>query len=107
MGSEDIFLLGRSIGTGVATHFASHNKVGGLILVSPFTSINDIVEKKSGFFLAPVTSAVRNRFESVKAIPSVLCPTLFIHGEDDTFITPAHSVTLHANSGAASKRLLR
>jgi hypothetical protein len=41
----DILLFGRSIGTGPATIVASRRKPGGLILMSAFKSIRDVVRE--------------------------------------------------------------
>ena len=45
--SERLIILGRSIGTGPASHIAT-NKCHSLILVSPFTSIHDLSSKLMG-----------------------------------------------------------
>lgn len=47
---KDIFLFGRSIGSGPATHLASKKKPGTLILMCPYTSIRSIVKDLVGTF---------------------------------------------------------
>jgi pimeloyl-ACP methyl ester carboxylesterase len=45
----DILLMGRSMGSGPATHLASINqKIACLILLSPFTSLKDAVKSLLG-----------------------------------------------------------
>jgi predicted alpha/beta hydrolase family esterase len=40
---KNVYVIGRSIGTGPATHVASlFKKIGGLILISPFSSIKEV-----------------------------------------------------------------
>ena len=46
---RDIILLGRSLGSGPATHIASKYEPGGLILMSPYTSIKSVASNKVGF----------------------------------------------------------
>ena len=46
---KDIILLGRSLGSGPATHIASKFEPGGLILMSPYTSIKSVATNKVGF----------------------------------------------------------
>ena len=47
---KDIIILGRSLGSGPATHLASKFQPGGLILMSPLTSIKHIASSKVGWF---------------------------------------------------------
>ena len=46
---KDIILLGRSLGSGPATYLAANNEPGGLILMSPYTSIKSVANGKVGF----------------------------------------------------------
>lgn len=45
---DKIIVLGRSIGTGPATYLASAKKIACLALVSPFTSLRDLIKDKVG-----------------------------------------------------------
>jgi len=112
---EDIILLGRSIGTGAATHLAANHPVGGIVLVSAFTSIRNILdvtyskEGKGKGALNFLGGLVQNRFDSLREIRNVACPTVFIHGDKDNLVKVGHAVELHAACGAAEhqKSLLR
>ena len=46
---KDIILLGRSLGSGPATHISAKYEPGGLILMSPYTSIKSVANNKVGF----------------------------------------------------------
>mmetsp|Transcript_46796 Transcript_46796/g.61922 ORF Transcript_46796/g.61922 Transcript_46796/m.61922 type:complete len:107 (-) Transcript_46796:556-876(-) len=46
---KDIILLGRSLGSGPATYIAANHEPGGLILMSPYTSIKSVATGKVGF----------------------------------------------------------
>ena len=86
---DDIFVLGRSIGTGPAIYLASNQKPQGLILISPFKSIKSIKGGFLGFFLLDI-------FKSIDIIDKVTSPTLFIHGKNDHLIEYTHSKELLA-----------
>ena len=80
------------MGSGPATHLASSIPgIGGLILLSPFTSLKDAVRTLLGKFPALL---VRDRFVNRAKIQSVKCPTLIIHGKLDTLIPCSHSQEL-------------
>merc|ERR1719162_338772 len=88
---SQIILFGRSLGSGPAVYLASQYPVGGLILVSAFSSIKGAVQSIVGRFLA---WTFHERFPNYKIIANVSCPTLFIHGERDGLIPPEHSLRL-------------
>lgn len=46
---KDIILLGRSLGSGPATYLSASHNPGGLILMSPYTSIKSVATGKVGF----------------------------------------------------------
>jgi acetyl esterase/lipase len=48
---ENLFILGRSIGTGPSVYLSSKKKPAGLILISPFTSIRAVAENLVGNLL--------------------------------------------------------
>jgi len=52
---EHLLIYGRSIGTGPAIKAAELGLVGGVVLVSPYTSIRDIVETHVGSVMSLVT----------------------------------------------------
>lgn len=88
---KDIILIGRSIGTGAATHLASCRNVGSLILVSGCTSVKAAVKDYAGriarlFF--------EERFDNLEKIKKVTCPVLIIHGLLDKLIPFRQSIEL-------------
>jgi fermentation-respiration switch protein FrsA (DUF1100 family) len=89
---SDILLFGRSMGTGLATHLASTiSSIGGLILLSPFTPLRDAVRTLLGKIPSLI---VRDRFVNRTKVQTVKCPTLIIHGRNDTLIPCSHSQEL-------------
>jgi len=87
LNDEDIYVIGRSIGTGPAVYLASKKKPESLILISPFKSIKSVKGAFIGFFLLDI-------FNSIDIIDKVTCPVLFIHGKDDHLINYSHSEEL-------------
>ena len=88
---HNIILLGRSVGTGPATHLASKYEVGGLVLVAGYTSLKKLVGDHFG---KVAKWMIAERFENINKMENVKCPTLFIHGEADELISYSHSVEL-------------
>jgi pimeloyl-ACP methyl ester carboxylesterase len=80
---EDIILFGRSMGSGPACHLASRSNVAALMIMSGYTSIKEVARHKVGRFLA---SFVKERFENLKILPRVMCPTFIVHGQKDSLI---------------------
>lgn len=72
----DILLFGRSMGSGPATFISAHYNPGALILMSPYTSIKNVVKSKVGW----LSFLVAEHFDNIKLMPKVMCPTFIVHG---------------------------
>ena len=81
---QDIVLMGRSIGGGVAVHLAAKNGARGLILESTFSSLPDAAARQ--FPWLPVGWLMKNRYDSVTKIAGYKGPLLMSHGDCDTLI---------------------
>ena len=79
-----IYLLGESLGTGVATWLAAEEEVQGLILISPYTSFVDLAV--AHYFWLPVNLLLKNRFLADKWAKNVNSKVLAFHGMKDTII---------------------
>ncbi|GAW79171.1 alpha/beta hydrolase [Plasmodium gonderi] len=102
--SEQILLFGRSIGTGVATKLGYNLKllgdnVGGIILHSPYISIEKLVEE----YVTYSSYIIENIYDNFKNL-SLLSnnddsdtPLLLIHGKEDEVIGVSHSEFLMKN----------
>ena len=86
--AKDVFMFGRSIGTGPATTFAKLFNTAGLICLSPYTTIRKVVENVTSSFLSKFVSKHFNNIENIK---QVYVPVLLIHGNIDTLIPASHS----------------
>jgi fermentation-respiration switch protein FrsA (DUF1100 family) len=88
---ENIFVFGRSIGSGPATHLAANRNPGMLILMSPYTSIRAVVKDIAGSW---ASYCVAERFKNLEEIEKAECPCFFIHGKQDKLIPHEHTQKL-------------
>lgn len=79
-----IVLIGRSLGSGVATQVASRRAVERLVLVTPFDSLVNIAASSLRYF--PVRWLLRDRFDSCRVAPEIQAPTLLIAAANDEVI---------------------
>jgi pimeloyl-ACP methyl ester carboxylesterase len=87
----DIVVVGRSLGSGCATHLATqHPAVHALILLSPLKSCANVVGPVAGFLLTPI-DMMRN---SAKLHKLISTPVLIVHGTEDRVIPFAHAEAL-------------
>lgn len=97
--------MGRSMGSGPATHLCATRNPGNLILISPYTSIKGVADRLFGKFLAGVFM-VKERFKNIEKIKEVKCPVLLIHGKLDKLISYEASKKLAQNcKGKVSLRI--
>lgn len=90
---ENIYLFGRSIGSGPATYLAANRNPGLLVLMSPYTSIREVVRFLVGSWAQYL---VAERFRNIDEITKVVCPCFFLHGKKDKLIPDSHSIDLFA-----------
>lgn len=83
-----VVVIGRSLGTGVATYLASKRVVDGLILLTPYDSILSIAKLKYPFF--PIDLLLQNKFESVNYLPLVKAKIAVFEVENDATIPRYH-----------------
>ncbi len=79
-----VVLWGTSLGTGVAAEMARRGRGGALVLVTPFTSIPDLVTNAAPF--VPARALVPDRFETLAKAPAIEIPALVIHGDADEIV---------------------
>ncbi len=80
----DIFILGRSLGTAVAIDVAQDRAFGGLILISPFPSGQDVLIAGGANLLGQLIGDTP--FNSITKLSRINAPALFIFGDRDTLI---------------------
>lgn len=88
----DVDVIGRSLGSAVATRLAATKPVRKLVLVTPFDSILAIAGRLFPFL--PVRLLLADRFETVKDAPQVTVPTLVITAGRDEVVPGDHTQRL-------------
>ncbi|MFK2823768.1 alpha/beta hydrolase [Arcobacter sp. YIC-80] len=80
---QSIDVIGRSLGTGIATHLASNSKIRKLILVTPYDSILNMARDKYPFY--PIKYILKDQYNSINRVKKIVYPTLiFLASEDKT-----------------------
>lgn len=92
IGRERMVIVGNSLGSGVALQMALESPPAALILISPFTSMTDVVAEHYRWL--PARWLLRDRFDNLAKIDRVTAPVLALHGEADALIPFEQSVQL-------------
>lgn len=90
--SDSIIVYGRSIGTGLATRIASHNRVKKVILETPYYDIRSLAKRL--FPIYPVSWLLRYEFPNNIYLKELSMPVTIFHGTDDLTIPYSHSEKL-------------
>lgn len=89
---DSLVVMGRSLGSGVATYLASVRPVSRLILATPFDSALALAKDLYPFF--PVSLMMRDHYNSLAYAGEVNAPTLLLLAGDDRQIPRDHSLRL-------------
>lgn len=92
--SDNIVIMGYSIGTGVATYLASQRNIRGLILMAPYDEGISLYNSMLNIFHGPLKYLVRNKFESIKYAKSVDIQPLLLVSKADELIPYESSILL-------------
>lgn len=80
----DVIAIGRSLGSSLAIQLAAEEPVSRLVLIAPFESILAIAARTAPFL--PMRLLLRDRYESWRYAPLVLCPTLILAADRDELV---------------------
>ncbi|MBW4613682.1 MAG: alpha/beta hydrolase [Desmonostoc vinosum HA7617-LM4] len=104
---KQIYIYGHSLGGAIAIDLAlKHSDAAGLIVESSFTSVREMLAYRNMFWMFPVNLLLTQRFESIKKIPHLKMPVLFIHGTADTTVPAFMSQKLYAAAPEPKKLFL-
>jgi pimeloyl-ACP methyl ester carboxylesterase len=100
---SQLFVFGRSLGSGAAVQVAAARPVAGVVLVTPFDNLAAVAKRH--YWYLPVDLLLRHRFDSDALAQKIVAPLLCIAAERDTVIPPDHARRLH-DAWAGPKRWL-
>lgn len=90
--NQKIILIGRSIGSGVASQVVKNVYIDLLVLISPFQSMEKMVVMRVGQPLAWMLAG--GLYDSEETLKRFKNPVLLMHGDMDTMIPCVHSIKL-------------
>jgi fermentation-respiration switch protein FrsA (DUF1100 family) len=85
----NILVHGESLGGGVGAELALREPIGGLVLLSTFTSIPDIGVEL--FPWLPVRLLARIKYETHRKLPRIHVPLLVMHSRADSLVAFRHA----------------
>ena len=87
---KNIYVLGRSLGTGPAVYLSSKRSPAGTFLISPYTTFGAVGKHKEENF-----KILSNHFRSIDYVDKIKTPILIIHGKVDPLIDYHESIQLY------------
>jgi len=87
VGKVDV--MGRSLGSGVASHVASERRVPALVLVTPFDSLAAVAQAHYPMF--PVRLLLKDRYDSHARLPHHQGRLLVLRAGRDAVVPPPHT----------------
>ncbi|MBC7863619.1 MAG: alpha/beta hydrolase [Bacteroidia bacterium] len=97
-------VMGRSIGTGVATYVSQKRKVAATILITPYDCMASLAQEQYPY--VPVKPLLKHQFNSVAMAPEISNPMLCIIASEDQMIPPPHAEILaKAWKGKVTKKI--
>jgi len=90
----DVAVMGRSLGSGVATHVAAERPIVHLVLVTPFDSLAAVAQSHYPVF--PVRLLLKDRYDSAARLPRHGGRLLVLRAGHDAVVPPRHTDTLLA-----------
>jgi uncharacterized protein len=96
---QQIFIYGHSLGGAIGIELASrHPNAAGLIVQGSFTSIRQMVDYQMPRRIFPTDLILNQHFDSIRKVPSLQMPLLYIHGLNDDKVPASMSQALYAAS---------
>ena len=89
---ENTTLVGRSLGTGVATYLAVKKNIEKLVLITPYDSMKSLAQANYPYF--PISLLLKHTFNTVQYISDYTGKTLILVAENDTVIPYSHTAEL-------------
>jgi len=91
---NSVVVIGRSLGSGVATYLAVNREISKLILIEPYDCLVTIAQDIYPIF--PMNLLMKDKFDSASRVATISVPTLIIKAEFDEVIPSASTDRLAA-----------
>jgi len=88
----NISVIGRSLGSGVATYLASQRPISKLMLATPFDSLQNIAQAQ--FWIYPSSIIMQDKYKSSDRVKDIDAPTLILIAENDQIVPYKNSINL-------------
>ena len=98
---SEIVIVGKSLGTGLATYVASKRKSNMLMLITPYDKLVEVGQNLYPWF--PVKFFMKYQIPSVKWLDKINIPIRIIHGTKDETIHPQRAKTLYEKAKELNK----
>jgi pimeloyl-ACP methyl ester carboxylesterase len=92
--SQPVIAIGFSIGSAVAAYLARHRPVAGLILVTPFDSLETLA--RDLYWWTPAGLLLRHRMPTIEFVRGSIAPTALILAERDAVVPARRSTPLRS-----------
>ena len=89
-----VSVIGRSLGSGVATYLAVERELDKLVLVTPFDSAENVARQQ--FPIYPIPMLLKDKYDSIGRAAAISVPTLVLVAEDDEVIATVRTDKLIA-----------
>src|SRR5690554_2954071 len=84
--SDNIHVIGYSLGSGVATYLASKKAIKNLVLIAPYSSFIDVGNTMFPIFYGPFKHLIKDKYESVNYASDVESKVLIVASKKDEVI---------------------
>lgn len=99
----NVSIIGRSLGSGVATWLAAERPVDKLVLVTPFDSVESVASRNYPF--VPVSLLLRDKYRSIDRVQQISAPVLILVADHDVVVPHAHTMALASQFPPTQLRL--
>ena len=89
---QNVSVIGRSLGSGVAVYLSSKRPLNKLALITPYDSIKNLGQSK--FIIFPVFLLLKDKYDSLRRAKHIRAQTIALVAENDEVIPKKHSLRL-------------
>jgi pimeloyl-ACP methyl ester carboxylesterase len=89
---DTVSIMGRSLGSGVATYVASKKEVHKIALITPFDSIQSVAQSR--FWMFPMALIIKDKYDSFSRVDNIKAKVLVMIAQNDHIISNKHTTRL-------------